>query len=82
MRLTQEEFEAEKRYQGLMYFVKQMLRDGLISDCEFEQIAADYAARFSPKTGTLLARNNLLCEPFRVMNGAGKEAKTFENQQD
>mgnify|MGYP006988888412 FL=1 len=82
MRLTPEEFEAEKRYQGLMYFVKQMLRDGLISNCEFEQIAADYAARFSPKTGTLLARNELLCAPFRANIGVGKEAKNLEDSKD
>ena len=82
MRMTEAEFESEKRYQGLVYFLKQMLRDGLISEDEYCQLCTEYAQRFSPKTGTLLARNNLLCEPFRVMNGAGKEAKTFENQQD
>ena len=82
MRMTEAEFENEKRYQGLVYFLKQMLRDGLISEDEYCQLCTEYAQRFSPKTGTLLARNNLLCGPFRVMNGAGKEAKTFENQQD
>ena len=73
MRLTPEEFEAEKRYQGLMYFVKQMLRDGLISEDEYCQLCTEYAARFSPKTGTLLARNVLLSNSERVINGAGKE---------
>lgn len=82
MRLTPEEFEAEKKYQGLMYFVKMMLRDGLISDCEYEQIAADYAARFSPRTGPLLAKINLQCVPKRVMNGGGKEAGNLENSKD
>jgi len=82
MRLTPEEFEAEKRYQGLIHFVKQMLREGLISDDEFEQICADYAARFSPKTGTLLARNELLYTRNRVNMGVGKEAENLEDSKD
>lgn len=82
MRLTRDEFEAEKRYQGLMYFVKKMLRDGLISEGEFEQIRDDYAARISPKTGTLLAGNDLLCARDRVMNGVGKEATHLEDSKD
>lgn len=82
MRLTPEEFEAEKRYQGLMYFVKRMLRESLISDCEYEQIATDYAARLSPKTGSLLAINELQYGAFRANMGAGKEAKSLENTKD
>ena len=82
MRLTQEEFEAEKRYQGLMYFVKQMLRDGLISEDEYCQLCTEYAARFSPKTGTLLARNNLLFAPFRANIGVGQEAKNREDSKN
>ena len=60
MRMTPEEFEAEMRYQGLMFFVKQMLREGLITETEFEQIAVEYATKIYPKTGTLLVRNRLL----------------------
>ena len=63
MRLTAEEFEREKRYQGLMYFLKRMLRDGLISDDEYRQISAEYARTFSPKTGVLLSRIDLQCAP-------------------
>lgn len=82
MRLTPEEFEAEKRYQGLMYFVNQMFREGLITDCEFEQISAEYAAKLSPKTGSLLARNELLCVQKRGINVGGKEAENLENSKD
>ena len=82
MRLTPEEFEAEKKYQGLMHFVKIMLRDGLISPGEYEQISADYADRFSPKTGSLLARNDLLCVQTRANIGRGKEAGNLENTKD
>lgn len=81
-RAAARELRKLKDYQGLMYFVKQMLRDGLITDCEFEQIASEYAAKLSPKTGTLLARNELLCVRNRANMGAGKEAKNLENSKD
>ena len=77
MRLTMAEFEAEKKYQGLMCFVKMMVRDGLISGCEYEQIAAEYAARFSPRTGPLLARINMHCAGNRVTNIGRKEAENL-----
>ena len=82
MQLTPEEFDREKRYLGLLHFLKQMRGDGLISDDEYRQISAEYARTFSPQTGVLLARIDLLCEPKRVMNSAGKEAKTVESKQD
>ncbi len=72
--MTEAEFENEKRYQGLMYFLKRMLREGLILEEEYRQLCTEYASRLSPKTGTLLALNNLICEPFRAMNVTGKEA--------
>ena len=31
MQLTQEEFDREKRYLGLLHFLKQMRHDGLMS---------------------------------------------------
>lgn len=79
MQLTQEEFDREKRYLGLMLFAKQMLRDGLITEDEYRTISADYARQLSPKTGALLARIDLICEPKRVMNSTGKEGKSLEN---
>ena len=79
MQLTQEEFDREKRYLGLMHFAKQMLRDGLITEDEYRTISADYARQLSPKTGALLARIDLICEPKRVMNSTGKEGKSLEN---
>ena len=79
MRMTKAEFENERRYQGLMYFLKQMLRDGLIFEDEYCQLCTEYAQRLSPKTGALLARIDLICEPKRVMNSTGKEGKSLEN---
>ena len=68
MKLTTEEMNVERRYQGLMFFVKQMFREGMISSVEFEQITAEYASRYSPKTGVLLAQNGLLFSENRVIN--------------
>lgn len=82
MRMTQEEFDRENRYQGLMYFVNQMRRDGLITAEEYCEISTEYARKLSPKTGTLLALNDLLSSPKRVIYGGGKEAKSLENTQD
>jgi len=56
-----------------------MLRDGLITEDEYRTISADYARQLSPKTGALLARIDLICEPKRVMNSTGKEGKSLEN---
>ena len=46
---------------------------------EYRTISADYARQLSPKTGALLARIDLICEPKRVMNSTGKEGKSLEN---
>ena len=73
MRLKPAEFEAEKRYQGLMYFVKRMVSEGLVTDAEYHKIAAEYAEKLNPKTGTLLTAIPLQCVPHRVMNESGKE---------
>ena len=40
--MTQEEFDRERRYQLLMYQVKKMLRDGLITEVEFLEIDTRY----------------------------------------
>lgn len=82
MRMTESEFEREKRYQGLMYFIKKMLCEGLLSEEEYRALCTEYAAELSPKTGTLLSENDLLCVQKRVMNGVGKEAESLENKED
>ncbi len=75
MIFSKEEFDRERAYQGMMYFVRGMLFNGLISDQEFEKISEDYAKRLSPKTGTLLSMNNLLCVENRGNIDNGKECK-------
>ena len=74
MTLTKEEFEAEKRYQILMVLTRGMLREGLITVREYAQIAVGYAARISPRTGSLLTLNGLLFVPERGRGNAGEQS--------
>lgn len=75
MIFSKEEFDRETTYQGMMYFVRNMLLNGLISDQEFEKISEEYYKRLSPKTGTLLSMNTLLCVENRGNINNGKEWK-------
>ena len=54
MRMTQAEFDREKRYQVVMHFVRKMLHDGLISEEEYRQIDTMFIAKYQPKIGVLL----------------------------
>jgi hypothetical protein len=80
MRMTEAEFENERRYQMLMYHVKRMLRSGIISEEEFLEIDTRYRQKYRPKSGGLSVRKDLLIERKRVMNSAGKEVSQGENQ--
>ena len=46
MRMTEAEFENERRYQMLMYHVKRMLRSGIISEEEFLEIDTRYRQKY------------------------------------
>ena len=80
MRMTEAEFENERRYQMLMYHVKRMLRSGVITEEEFLEIDTRYRQKYRPKSGGLSVRKDLLIERKRVMNSAGKEVSQGENQ--
>ncbi len=80
MRMTEVEFENERRYEMLMYHVRQMLRSGIISVEEFLEIDTRYRQKYRPKSGGLLVRKDLLIQRKRVMNGVGKEVSQGENQ--
>ena len=73
MRMTEAEFQNERRYQTMMYFAKTLLRDGAITEEEFCEIETKYCLMFSPKTGSLLTQIDLLCARKRGINGSGKE---------
>ena len=75
MRMTQAEFDGERRYQTVTYFLKKMLLDGLITEEEFCQIDTGNREKFKPVSGDLLSGKFLLCSCFRANMGAGKEAE-------
>ena len=82
MRMTKEEFDRERRYQMLMYQVKRMLGDGLITETEFLEIDTKYRQKYRPKSGGLLVRKDLLIRQRRGIYGEGKEGSDSENQQN
>ena len=66
MRMTQAEFDREKRYQVVMHFVRKMLHDGLISEEEYRQIDTKNRLELHPKTGDLISQN--LSPPHRSLS--------------
>ncbi len=64
MQITKAEFEQEKRYQSIVYFLRQMRKRDLITEDEYHHMCKEYAERFCPKTGTLLNEINLICGFF------------------
>ena len=81
MRLTASEFDAERRYQGLMYLLRVMLSDSLLTTDEYDTLAREYADRLMPKTGSLLSRYTLLCTENRANMGS-EEVSRGEDQTD
>ena len=79
--MTTETFERELRYETVMYQVKRMLRAGLISEKEFQEIDARFRAKYHPISGGYIVETDLLCVRRRVINGCGKEAVGHEENQ-
>ena len=82
MRMTAEEFDRERRYQTITYFMKKLLREGLISEEEFVRIDTENRAKFRPFTDSLLSGKFLLCPKNRVNMVAGKEAECHAEHQE
>lgn len=82
MRMTQDEFDRERRYQTVMYFMKKMLSEGLITEEEFCQIDTRNREKFRPFTGSLLSGKFLQCASKRVINGVRKEAVNHEKSDE
>ena len=74
MRMTVEEFDRERRYQTIMYFIKKMLSEGLITEGEYCQIDTKNRREFLPVTDDLLSGKPLLYASLRANINAGKEA--------
>lgn len=82
MRMTQDEFDRERRYQTVTYFMKKLLFEGLITEEEFCQIDTRNREKFRPFTGSLLSGKFLLCASERVINCSGKEAQSHEKSDE
>lgn len=74
MRMTEEEFGRELRYQSVMYLVRKMLRNELITEEEYRNIDTNNRQKMRPITGNLLSGKSLLCSPDRVNMSLGKGA--------
>ena len=74
MNMTKEEFDREKSYQVLMYFVRKMLFEGLISEEEYRQIDTKNCLKLRPKTGDLISGKSLIEAGYRANMTHGKEA--------
>ncbi len=72
--MTEEEFGRELRYQSVMYLVRKMLRNGLITEEEYRNIDTNNRQKMRPITGNLLSGKSLLCSPDRVNMSLGKGA--------
>ncbi len=66
MRITEEEFSRELKYQTVMHFVKNMLFAGLISEYEFFQIEIRNRECYQPLIGIFLSGKFLLHSSGRV----------------
>ena len=74
MRMTGKEFDRERRYQTIMYFVRKMLSEGLITEEEYCQIDTRNRRKFLPVTGDLLSGKSLLYVSMRANIDAEKGA--------
>lgn len=50
----------EYLYIETMRIARQMLSKGLISECKYQQMDAKYKAKYQPKMGVLVSRNDLI----------------------
>lgn len=74
MRMTEEEFGRELRYQSVMHLVRKMLRDGLITEEEYRNIDTNNRLKMRPITGDLLSGKSLICAAAYENMSHGKEA--------
>ncbi len=58
--ITQKEFNAERRYQTAMIYVKKMLNEGVIDDKDYEEIDTKLLEKYQPTMSTLLSGKPLI----------------------
>ena len=54
--MTGKNFWKEKLYQTTMYLARKMLKEGIISEDEYQQINAVFLKKYNPVLGGLFAR--------------------------
>ena len=62
--ITQKEFNAERRYQTAMIYVKKMLNEGVIDDKDYAEIDTKLLEKYRPTMSTLLSGQPLIKQPF------------------
>lgn len=53
--MTKEQFEVEKLYQSSLAIARTMLKNGLVTEEDFNLIEASLREKYQPKLGTLFA---------------------------
>ena len=59
-RQDKNEFKREKLYQATMLVAKKMLKNGIISIEEYQEIDVKMNEKYKPIFGTLLSQNDLI----------------------
>ena len=60
--MTKEEFKNEKLYQTTMHIARKMLKEGIISEKEYNQIDAIFLEKYKPVLGKLFSEIDLTSE--------------------
>lgn len=73
MKITQQEFEREHKYQMTMLHVRGMFKEGLISEKEYREIDTRMIAKYAPVSGGTFSEINLLLSEERANMDHAKE---------
>lgn len=58
--MSNEQFQNDKKYQGTMAIARNLLKQGIITKEEYEEIDTKYKAKYSPILGSILADIELI----------------------
>ena len=53
--MVENKFWSEKMYQTTMYFARKMLKEGIISEDEYQKISAVFLKKYNPVLGGLFS---------------------------
>ena len=63
-KITQKEFNAERRYQTAIIFAKKTLDEGIINKKDYAEIDTKLLEKYRPTMSTLLSGKPLIKQPF------------------